>query len=201
MKKSLELWYEFASTYSYPAAMRCEALAVAQGLAITWRPFLLGPIFAGLGWSSSPFNLQPAKGAYMWRDMERTCAALGLGFQKPEPFPQNGLKAARIAMALPDDGSRAAFSRSVYDLQFTKGRDISDENVLSDGLADLGVTPSDLLSKASSPEVKASLRAQTEAAQAMGIFGAPTWRTPDGEIFWGNDRLEDALSWVLTHLG
>ena len=94
----LEFWYEFASTYSYLTAMRIEPLAEAAGVDIRWRPFLLGPIFAAQGWTSSPFNLFPAKGRYMWRDMERQAAALGVPFRKPDPFPQNALLAARVAL-------------------------------------------------------------------------------------------------------
>lgn len=191
----IEFWYEFASTYSYPAAMRVDACAAAQGISIRWRPFLLGPIFAGLGWSTSPFNLQPAKGAYMWRDLERSCAGLGLSFRRPDTFPQNGLRAARIALALPDDGARARFSKAVYDLQFVKGGDISDEAALKALLAHLDCDGAEVLERAAQPEIKAALRAETERAQEYGIFGAPTWRTTDGEIFWGNDRLEDALRW------
>ena len=67
----LEFWYEFASTYSYLAAMRIEPLAEAAGIDLRWRPFLLGPIFATQGWNSSPFNLYPAKGRHMWRYLER----------------------------------------------------------------------------------------------------------------------------------
>ena len=108
-----EFWYEFASSYSYPAAMRVEALAAERGVALVWRPFLLGPLFAGQGWRDSPFNLFPAKGRYMWRDLERICGSLGLPLTRPEPFPQNSLLAARVALAL-DDALRPAFSRAVY---------------------------------------------------------------------------------------
>lgn len=59
---SAEFWYEFASTYSYPAALRVGPLAKARGVALIWRPFLLGPIFAAQGWRDSPFNIYPAKG-------------------------------------------------------------------------------------------------------------------------------------------
>src|SRR4051794_30007865 len=68
---SAEFWYEFASTYSYPAALRVAALADARGVSLVWRPFLLGPIFFAQGWRDSPFNVYPAKGRYMWRDLER----------------------------------------------------------------------------------------------------------------------------------
>ena len=94
----LDFWFDFASTYSYPAAMRLHALAGEAGVAVRFRPILLGPIFKAQGWDTSPFNLYAAKGNYMWRDVERVCASLGLAFQRPEPFPQNGLLAARVAL-------------------------------------------------------------------------------------------------------
>jgi 2-hydroxychromene-2-carboxylate isomerase len=58
---ALDFWYEFGSTYSYPAAMRIEGLADAAGVLVRWRPFLLGPIFKTLGWNDSPFNIYAAK--------------------------------------------------------------------------------------------------------------------------------------------
>ena len=86
---AIEFWYEFGSTYSYPAAMRIEPLAAEAGL--RWRPFLLGTIFQTLGWNDSPFNIFPAKGRYMWRDLERVCAAEGLPLKLPPvKFPQMG---------------------------------------------------------------------------------------------------------------
>src|SRR5262249_39385127 len=85
---SLQFWFELASTYSYPAAMRVEARAAEKGVAIEWRPFLLGPIFQAQGWNDSPFNVYPAKGRYMWRDLERVCAKEGLGFTRPSRFPR-----------------------------------------------------------------------------------------------------------------
>src|SRR3972149_3030728 len=93
----LQFWFEFASTYSYPAAMRFEALARAAGVAGAWEPFPLGPIFAEQGWKDSPFNISPAKGRYMWRDLERLCTRAGLPFRRPAIFPQHSLLAARVA--------------------------------------------------------------------------------------------------------
>ena len=196
MPRTIEFWYEFASTYSYPAAMRVADVAAALDIQVIWQPFLLGPIFNDLGWRTSPFKLQPAKGAYMWRDMARICDKAGLPFSRPDPFPQNGLLAARIALALPDDGTRAAFSRAVYMLQFGQGASIADPKMLERLLFDQGVDAPAAMKLAQSDANKGALKHQTDTARAHGLFGAPTWRTPDGEIFWGNDRLEDALDWV-----
>src|SRR5262245_52497375 len=110
----LDFWYEFASTYSYPAAMRIERLTAKTGVEIAWRPFLLGPIFKAQGWDNSPFNLYPARGRYMWRDLERICAAEGLVFRRPDPFPQWSLTAARVALTDQVGLVRADFSRGVY---------------------------------------------------------------------------------------
>jgi 2-hydroxychromene-2-carboxylate isomerase len=74
----LDFWYEFASTYSYLAAMRIEPLAKAAGVEVRWRPFLLGPIFKAQGMETSPFNLYPLKGKHMWRDMARWSEILKL---------------------------------------------------------------------------------------------------------------------------
>jgi 2-hydroxychromene-2-carboxylate isomerase len=193
---SVDFFYEFASTYSYPAAMRIEAVAEAAGVAVRWRPFLLGPIFAEAGWTTSPFNLIPAKGRNMWRDLERTTKAMGLPFRRPDPFPQNSLLAARIATALPDDGRRAAFSKEVYRAEFGEGRSIADPEVLGAILKRQGIEPAPLLVTAGSDQVKQALRATTDEAKAKGLFGAPSIVTSDGELFWGNDRIEQAVSWA-----
>ena len=191
----MDFWYEFASTYSYLAAMRAEPMALSAGVRLRWRPFLLGPIFAAQGWNNSPFNIYPAKGRYMWRDMERICAARGLAFRRPDPFPQNTLLAARLALAVPDE-KRAAFSRRAFLAEFADGHELSDARVLAGLLSELGLPAEDLLARAKSDEIKARLRAETQAAQAAGVFGAPAFVTADGELFWGDDRFEQALDWA-----
>jgi 2-hydroxychromene-2-carboxylate isomerase len=191
----LDFWYDFASTYSYLAAMRGQSLAEAAGVALRWRPFLLGPIFAAQGLTTSPFNLYPVKGRYMLRDMERLCAQRGLKFQPPETFPQNSLLAARLALAVPDP-LRPDFSRAVYLSEFGEGRAISDEGLLGEILARLGLDAAELFEKAKSDPIRALLRGETETAQKIGLFGAPSFVTADGEIFWGDDRLQQALDWA-----
>lgn len=193
---TIEFWYEFASTYSYPAAMRIEEVAGKKAVQVKWRPFLLGPIFASQGWRDSPFNIYAAKGAYMWRDMERICTAQGLPFQHPAIFPVRSLLAARLALCPLLEGRRGAFSKNLYTAQFADNRDISQTQTLKSVLVGLGIDADLALAQANSDNVKAGLRANTETAIARGIFGAPSFVTPDGELFWGNDRLEQAVAWA-----
>ena len=195
MAAPLEFWFEFASTYSYLAAARVEALTATAGVGVTWRPFLLGPIFKAQGWTDSPFNIYPVKGRYMWRDMERLCERYGLPLRRPSQFPRSGLLAARVTIAGGDAAWVPAFVRGTYRANFADDRDIADPAVVGALLREAGAAPDAVLAAAASPAVKDRLRAQSEAAQALGIFGAPSFVVA-GELFWGNDRLEDALAWA-----
>jgi 2-hydroxychromene-2-carboxylate isomerase len=192
---TIDFFYELASTYSYITALRIAPLAEAAGVAVRWRPFLLGPIFKAQGWETSPFNLYPAKGRYMVRDCERQCAALSLAFHLPEPFPQNTLLAARVATAALGEGWGEDFSRAVYRAEFAEGRNISDPQTIAAIIQSLGRDSAAALARAQSDGIKQSLRAATEDAQRLGIFGAPSFIAAD-ELFWGNDRLEQALAFA-----
>jgi 2-hydroxychromene-2-carboxylate isomerase len=198
MTQAVDFWFDFASTYSYPAAMRITEAADRAGVAVRWRPFLLGPIFKAQGWDTSPFSIYQAKGRYMWRDLERLCDGLDLPFRKPEPFPQNSLLAARIALAGLAAGAiwPEEFCIAVFRAQFGEGRRVDDPATLSAILTVFGVDAATALAAAQSDDNKARLRAETEEAQRLGIFGAPAFVTPDGELFWGNDRLDQALEWA-----
>ena len=189
----LEFWYDFASTYSYLSAMRIEALSGAAGVDITWKPFLLGPIFAAQGWTTSPFNLYPAKGRNMVRDIERIAAARGLAFALPTKFPQNSLTAARLAIVGTDGGWVAPFTRAVYAAEFADGADISDRATLQSILQRLGIDPEKVFSRIEQGAIKDRLRQQTAEAQTRGLFGAPSFLVGE-ELFWGDDRLEQALA-------
>jgi len=189
---SLQFWFEFASTYSYVAAMRIGALAAKESVTVEWRPFLLGPIFKAQGWDTSPFNLYPAKGRYMWRDVERQCTELGLPFRRPDPFPQSSLMASRVALLGLGESWGEEFCRAMFRAEFADGRNIGEPAVVVEVLRALDMAPEPTLARAQGDDIKASLRAQTEEAQRLGLFGAPSF-VADGELFWGNDRLEQAL--------
>lgn len=195
--KDIDFWFEFASTYSYLATMRAEELAADCGVRLTWRPFLLGAIFKkDLGSADSPFNRHDKKGDYMWRDMDRQARIHGLPpVKRPEPFPQNGLTAARIAMVLEEDDRLPIFVRSVFRAQFQYGEIISEPDVLFDILSQNGFDAPDVMQRAKSDKIKQALKTQTEYADRIGVFGAPSFVTPKGELFWGDDRMETAFRW------
>lgn len=193
---ALDFWFDFASTYSYPAAMRIAPLADAAGVTVRWRPFMLGPIFKAQGWTTSPFNLYPAKGRNMWRDLERICAALDLHFVRPQSFPQNTLLAARVALVGLVEAWGEDYCRAVYCAEFGEGRTVEEADTIGSVLEKLGQAAEAVLNRAQSNEIKLQLRANTEEARRLGIFGSPSFVTEDGELFWGNDRLDVALDWA-----
>ena len=195
---NVEFWYEFASTYSYLAAMRAEKAAAEAGVVLLWRPFLLGPVFKAQGLETSLFARYPAKGRYMWRDMEREAARLSLPFYRPKTFPQNGLTAARVALLGIEPGWTPAFTKAVYTAEFGECRDIADPAVLADILTTLGLAAEAVLAEAQTDANKMRLRRMGDEVQSRGVFGAPTFFTEDGEMFWGNDRLEQALDWAVA---
>lgn len=191
---ALTFWYDFSSSYSFLAALRMDAAAADVGINVVWQPFLLGPIFMDAGYGGSPNLIAPAKAEYMWRDIGRRAAARGEAFVRPEVFPQKSVAAGRAALALGQD-ERRLFSVAVFRQTFQKGRDIADAAVLREAALDAGLDPERVAEGASNPEAKAALFAAVEEAKALGVFGAPTFVTTDREVFWGDDRLGDALAW------
>lgn len=188
----IEFWFEFASNYSYLSVMRIEEAARRCGIRILWKPFLLGPILRALGMDNSPFVVQKEKGAYVWQDMIRQCRKYGLRWTKPTTFPRASLLPARVALLGADEPWIGAFSRQVMERNFVADADISTAESLAPILTGLGLPAADILAQAQSEPNKIRLREATEAAQARGVFGAPTFFVGT-EMFWGNDRLDDAL--------
>lgn len=193
--KVLEFWFDFGSNYSYPAMMRIEALAAQHGVPLILKPFLLGPIFASFGWSSSPFVLQKLKGEYTWRDMERQCAKYGLPWKQPTVFPRRALLPLRVALRNAEQPWVWEFCKQVMHANFVLDRDIDDAQLVTEILTSLARPAHQLIVDAQSDTAKTALRTQTALAAARGIFGAPTMFVGD-EKFWGNDRLDDAIAFA-----
>jgi 2-hydroxychromene-2-carboxylate isomerase len=187
---TVEFWFDFASNYSYLSVMRIEAAAVRLGVRVAWKPFLLGPIFQSFGWNNSPFVLQQAKGDYMWQDIARECRKYGVPWRQPSTFPRASVLPVRVALLGADQPWIGTFCQRIMLRNFAQDQDITA----------LGLPAEAILTEAQSIANKQRLREQTHAAQIGGIFGAPTFFVGDA-MFWGNDRLDDALTAAAARCG
>jgi len=190
---SIDFWFDLASPYSALAALRIDE--VAQGLEVRWHPFLLGPIFKAQGWDDSPFNLFPAKGRWMWRDVPRRAARRGIAFRQPGRFPRHSVLANRVALVALDEGWGEDGVRALYRAEFSDDADIADPAAVAGIVSKLGRDGAAVVSRAQTQPIKDALRASTDQAGRLHIFGAPTFLV-DGELFWGDDRLEEAVAWA-----
>lgn len=188
----LEFWFEFGSQYSYLSVMRIEQAARRHGIAVQWRPFLLGPIFRTFGWSTSPFVLQKEKGEYAWKDLARQCRKYALPWAKPSQFPRSAMLPHRVALLGAQEDWGPGFCREIMLLNFARDREVDSVEVVTEVLHGLGLGAGRIIEAAQADENKRRLRDQTEQAQRLGIFGAPTFLV-QGEMFWGNDRLDEAI--------
>lgn len=191
----LEFWFDFGSNYSYLSVTRIESMAHAAGVSVAWKPFLLGPVFRELGMDNSPFVLNPTKGRYVWTDMQRQAKKYALEFQQPSQFPRVALLPMRVAVLGADESWIGAFCKRVMQQNFVDDLDINDSANVRAALGGLVPDPEAILTAAQGNENKQRLRTQTEEALRRGLFGAPTFMVND-EMFWGNDRMEDAITFA-----
>jgi len=190
---AIDFWFDLASPYSALAALRIAD--VARGPEVRWHPFLLGPIFRAQGWDDSPFNLFPAKGRWMWRDVPRRAARSGAAFRQPSLFPRHSVLANRVALVALGQGWGEDCVRAIFRAEFEDDADIADPGVMTGIVSGLGRDGPAVVSRATSQPIKDALRASTDQAARQGIFGAPTFLV-EGELFWGDDRLDDAVAWA-----
>ena len=192
---AFEFWFEYGSTYTYLTVMRIDRLAADSGVEVQWKPFLLMPIVIGMGMEEGPFLPYPVKLRYMWRDVERRARSRGLPYRKPSVYPPNTLLAARIGLLAEREGWCADFTRNVFHRHSVEDKTIGSEENLNWSLGALGKEPEEILAQAQTDDDKAALRQQTENANNLGIFGSPSFVVGD-ELFWGDDRLEDAFAFA-----
>ena len=194
-KPSVELWFEFGSVYSYLAVMRAEKEAEKFGVHVLWKPFVLGGVFKAIGHITNPMTDVKEKRDYTIRDMARQCSKYGLKWITPITLPRPGMLPLRIAMLGSDESWIGKFCRAVMEVNYGSSDDINDPDRLALILRSLELPAEILLENANQDETKLRLRRQTDTAREKGIFGAPTIISGP-EMFWGNDRLDDALAYA-----
>lgn len=194
MAKPIEFFYFIGSTYTYLTTQRLDARLRGEDVEMIWRPFDVRSIM--IEQNNVPFRGKPVKAAYMWRDLERRARGYGLPWRQPPVYPVDAEHlAGRVAFVGMLDGWAPAFTQALYRVWFLEDRDPGDVATLQDVLHALGHDPAAIVAKAATPAVIDGYRAQTERAKSAGIFGSPTFLVGE-EVFWGDDRLEDALAWA-----
>lgn len=189
----IDFWFTMGSTYSFLSVMRLAELERSTGITFRWRPFHLLVILQEM--KHVPFADKPTKLVYMWRDIERRAALYGIPARLPAPYPaKHSVAANLVATVGMGEGWGADFARAAYRRWFQLGQETGSETNISESLREIGQDPARVLASANSEDAKMALAAETDAARELGIFGSPTFAV-DRELFWGDDRLEDAIGW------
>jgi 2-hydroxychromene-2-carboxylate isomerase len=189
----IDFWFTMGSTYSYLSVSRLADMERSTGITFRWRPFHLLIILQEM--KHIPFADKPTKSAYMWRDIERRAAVYGIPVKLPVPYPaKQSVVANLVAIVGMREGWGADFVRAAYRRWFQLGQETGSEPNVSESLSDIGQDPKRVLALANSEDTKAALTAETDVARELDIFGSPTF-TVGRELFWGDDRLSDAINW------
>jgi 2-hydroxychromene-2-carboxylate isomerase len=191
--REIDFWFTMGSTYSYLSVMRLAEVESHSGVDFRWRPFHLLTLLQEM--KHVPFADKPAKAAYMWRDIQRRAQRYGIPVRVPAPYPvKQSIVANRIAMFGLEEGWGRDFVRAAYRRWLQLGQETGSEPNVSESLREIGQTPAHVMEAASSERIGRLLDAQTDEARQLGIFGSPTF-VVERELFWGDDRLDDALEW------
>jgi 2-hydroxychromene-2-carboxylate isomerase len=190
---NIDFWFSIGSTYSYLSVMRLAKIGTENRVTFRWRPFNVRSIMIEM--DNIPFAKKPVKAAYMWRDIERRAGMYGLLPRFPVPYPLKELERAnRVAVLGMSDGWCPDYTVASYRQWFEEGLPAGSEPNISQSLREAGVDPGKILDRANSAEGTEGLLAATDEARSLGIFGSPTF-VVGKELFWGDDRLEDAIAW------
>jgi 2-hydroxychromene-2-carboxylate isomerase len=193
----LDFFFFYGSTYTYLTAMRIERVAAEAGIRLRWRPFDVRAIM--IEQNNIPFRGKPVKMAYMWRDIERRAARYGLPFKHSPPYPVDPENLAnRVGVLAALEGWCPEYTRASYAAWFLEGKAPGEPEHLAALLRRLGRDPAAVMARAESAEIRGKYAAETDVARKLGIFGSPSF-VAAGEMFWGDDRLDDALLWLRCH--
>lgn len=191
---TVDFWYSIGSTYSYLAVMRLADEARSSGIGFRWRPFNVRHVM--IEQNNIPFKDKPVKAAYMWRDIERRAERFGLKPILPAPYPLPGLVLAnQVATLGAEEGWAEDYTKATYRRWFEQGQPAGEDPNLSESLKEIGQDPQRVLDEARTARIESALAANTAEAMRLGVFGSPSF-VASGEVFWGHDRLEDAMLWA-----
>lgn len=190
MSQEPTFYFDLGSPFAYLAAERMHDV---MGASVAWQPVSLGALFKLTGRSSWSLGDLERREKGM-AEVARRARLYGLPpVRWPDPWPGNYLRAMRVATFAYREGRGQEFTMQAFRNAFQEGRDLSILEEVLRAAADAGLDPSAVETAIQEPDVKLALRDATDAAHELGVFGVPTVAT-EGELFWGDDRLEEAAA-------
>jgi 2-hydroxychromene-2-carboxylate isomerase len=185
-------YFDLGSPYAYLTAERISGLFTEAELEQPeWQPILLGGLFRHFdrdSWSKGPGRAEGIA------EIERRAAAYGLPpLAWPEPWPGNTLFAMRAAIFAKQTGRTVSFALAAFRQAFAGGRDLTEPDNVLIAAAACELHPNALLKAVETEHVKGALREATDAAAELGVFGVPSLLI-DGQVFWGDDKVEEAIA-------
>jgi len=193
MSKKITAWLSIGSTYTYLTALRIKEIQKKHNLELHIKPISIRQIMKAMDNIPFPPSKKP-KVEYMWRDIERRAEFYGLPRPKlPVPYPLKEFDRANlVGILLNSQGIYLDYFEETYRVWFLEGREAGSEENIRKCLSKLSLNFDEIVTRAKEEEVLKQYEANTFEAQKLGIFGAPSL-TIGKEIFWGDDRLEDAI--------
>ncbi|ANT59105.1 2-hydroxychromene-2-carboxylate isomerase [Salipiger sp. CCB-MM3] len=193
----IDFWFSIGSTYSYLTVMRLPQLAEVKGIEVRWHPFNVRHVMVAQ--NNIPFKGKPEKTTYMWRDIARRAEGYGLSPKLPAPYPLAGLVLANeVAELGMREGWGIDYTRATYRRWFEQGEPAGEAPNLPESLREIGQDPERVMERAGSEEIVQALASATADAMTLGVFGSPSFLVGH-ELFWGDDRLDDAIAWAKSH--
>ncbi|WP_419909747.1 2-hydroxychromene-2-carboxylate isomerase [Hoeflea sp.] len=190
---SIQFWFSIGSTYTYLTVTRLPEIEKTTGIAFEWNPISIRAIM--LEQNNIPFRDKPEKSEHMWRDIERRAQKYGFDANVPAPYPLEQFDLAnRVAVYAKGQGWLRDYVTVTYRRWFQDGDAAGSEPNLSETLREIGQDHEQVVTMANSPEIEATYLEMTDRARSRNIFGVPSF-TVGEELFWGDDRVEDAISW------
>jgi len=189
MPRSVDFLFDYGSPAAYLAWTQLDKLAADTGARVNMMPILLGGVFQATG-NRAPITV-PAKGSYLFKDLDRYARLYGVPLVMNPHFPINTITLMRIdvALCLRNDPRLDAYRAAVFSAVWAGQKNMGDPATVAEVLAPGSFAPDELLALAADPQVKETLKTWTQQAVDRGVFGAPTFFVGD-EMFWGQDRLE-----------
>jgi 2-hydroxychromene-2-carboxylate isomerase len=194
--QEINFWFSIGSTYTYLSASRLRRVIQNQNIEFNFHPFSVRTVMKDMDNIPFPPSKKP-KVDHMWRDIQRRSMIYEISVPEvPVPYPLKDLDLANsVAIVGVEEGWILQYLEETYKLWFIEHNEAGSEDNLNKSLTRIKLNPSEVIDKAKSSKIIEKYNNNTVEAKISNVFGSPTFKVGD-ELFWGDDRLEDAIQWA-----